>query len=100
MINYETFKELISNLSGEPEIKFIINNINYWLIIYNDKVSFQKENDSNETYYQNLDELYNKVLEKEWLNINDIIVDEIYSFKNDYKDSNYTNKIFNNKNSD
>ena len=100
MINYETFKELISNLSGEPEIKFIINNINYWLIIYNDKVSFQKENNSNETYYQNLDELYNKVLEKEWLNVNDIIVDEIYSFKNDYKDKDYTNEIFNNKNSD
>ena len=100
MINYEAFKELISKLSGEPEIKFIINNINYWLIIYDDKVSFQKENDSNETYYQNLDELYNKVLEKEWLNINDIIVDEIYSFKNDYKDRDYTNKIFNNKNSD
>lgn len=95
MINIETFNKIYEKIKGEPEFSIYINNSQYMIIKYRDYVTFQRcgiNDRSGEIKYNTLEELYNSTtidkicLKKDWHKIKDIVIDEIYSVKNDLEE--------------
>ena len=88
MIDYEYFKRIFNAIKGEPEfnVTFKNNKDVYMLIKYDEYVTYTKVSDEiniKEVKYKDLDELYNIVLINCWSNIEDIVIDTIYSVVND-----------------
>ena len=89
MISYDKFKELFNAIPGEPEFKLYFKNTDdtYWIIKYENYVTFQKSS---------LDELYNSTLiddiclKNDWNKISDIVIDDSMSIidnKDDIEDA-------------
>lgn len=91
MISYKKFKELFevldSNRSPEIEIIFKNRKDSYVLIKFNEKITFG--NSEKAIDYKDIEEVYNSktvdniVLNKEWNNIEDILINMTFSVKND-----------------
>ena len=102
MIRYDKFKELFDAIPGEPEFKLYFNNTDdtYWIIKYENYVTFQKSSldleEQKENKYSGLDELYNSTLvddiclKNDWNKISDIVIDDSMSIidnKDDIEDA-------------
>ena len=95
MISYLEFKKIFDRINGEPEIeiKFSNRSSRYMIIKYDVYVTFQRfgniEDQSGEIRFETLDDLYNKIsiddicLRRDWNNIEDIIINECISLKDD-----------------
>ena len=100
--DFDLFEKLFNKISGEPEISiyFVDNNNQYMIIKYNNYITFQRcgiDDGSGEIKYNNLQELFNAktidniCLKDDWNKINDIIIDEGLSIKDDLD---YIKKIY------
>lgn len=102
MISYDKFKVLFDAIPGEPEFKLYFNNTDdtYWIIKYENYVTFQKSSldleEQKENKYSSLDELYNSTLvddiclRNDWNKISDIVIDDSMSIidnKDDIEDA-------------
>jgi hypothetical protein len=102
MISYDKFKKLFDAIPGEPEFKLYFNNTDdtYWIIKYENYVTFQKSSldleEQKENKYSSLDELYNSTLvddiclKNDWNKISDIVIDDSMSIidnKDDIEDA-------------
>lgn len=95
MINYLNFKEIFNRIKSPTEIgiTFINRKEKYMIIKYDGYITFQRmgniDEQSGEIRFDSLDDLYktqtidNIVLKNEWDNIEDIIIDDWISYKND-----------------
>jgi hypothetical protein len=97
MISYKLFKDVFNVIDGESEISIYFKNNNniYMIVKYNDRVTFQKRSDElnrGEIKYKTLDDLYNSTtideinLKNDWDKIEDIVIDDIFSFVYDKDD--------------
>ena len=93
-VDFDLFEKLFNKINGEPEISiyFVDNKNQYMIIKYNNYITFQRcgiNDGSGEIKYNNLRELYNTktvdniCLKEDWNKINDIIIDESLSLKDD-----------------
>lgn len=93
-VDFDLFEKLFDKISGEPEITIYFNDNenNYKIIKYDGYVTFQKcgiVDGSSEIKYNNLRELFETktiddiCLQDKWNEINDIIIDESLSLKDD-----------------
>jgi hypothetical protein len=94
IVDFDLFEKLFNKIGGEPEISIYFNNNKnqYMIIKYNDYITFQRcgiTNGSGEIKFNNLRELFetktidNICLKEDWNKINDIIIDESLSLKDD-----------------
>ena len=89
-LTFEQFKMIYQAIGGEPEFEICFTNKSneYMIIKYKEGVSFQRcgvTDGSGEIYFDTIDELYsahtidNICLRNDWSNIDDIIMDSMYS---------------------
>lgn len=94
IISYDLFEKLFNKMVNEPEFEISFkDNINtYMLIKYDDYITFQRcgvNAASGEIRFNNLKELYetktidNICLKDDWNKITDIVLDEVFSLKDD-----------------
>lgn len=93
MLSFVEFKVIFDRLYSDTEIIIYLNEKRYMIIKYESYITFQRigniEEQSGEIKYNSLDELFNSVtidnicLRDCWNNIDDIIIDDFVSLKED-----------------
>lgn len=85
MISYDKFKDIFNKIEGEPEITIKYNNNEeYMLIKLDNKITYQKiKEKTKDIYFESID---NTNIKDRWNEIEDIIIDDIFSIKYDLDD--------------
>lgn len=85
MISYNKFKDIFNKIEGEPEITIKYNNNEeYMLIKLDNKITYQKiKEKTKDIYFESID---NTNIKDRWNEIEDIIIDDIFSIKYDLDD--------------
>lgn len=85
MISYDKFKDIFNKIEGEPEITIKYNNNEeYMLIKLDNKITYQKiKKKTKDIYFESID---NTNIKDRWNEIEDIIIDDIFSIKYDLDD--------------
>ena len=85
MISYDKFKDIFNKIEGEPEITIKYNNNEeYMLIKLDNKITCKKIKEKiKDIYFESID---NTNIKDRWNEIEDIIIDDIFSIKYDLDD--------------
>ena len=85
MISYDKFKDIFNKIEGEPEITIKYNNNEeYMLVKLDNKITYKKiKEKTKDIYFESID---NTNIKDRWNEIEDIIIDDIFSIKYDLDD--------------